>query len=77
MFNVLTAGSKITYDHIFAYYDKVVQEQLAEDKIKDSSIYVQMNKSFRRMSALTCLGIESNEAILLVGETGCGKTTLA
>lgn len=36
MFNVLTAGSKITYDHISAYYDKVVQEQLAEDKIKDS-----------------------------------------
>lgn len=36
-----------------------------------------MNKSFKRMAALTYLGIESNEAILLVGETGCGKTTLA
>ena len=60
MFNVLAAGSKITYENIYAYYDKVVEEQLGDEKIKDSNIYVQMNKSFRRMSALTYLGIESN-----------------
>ena len=28
VFNVLSAGSKITYQHIFAYYDKIVGEQL-------------------------------------------------
>ncbi len=36
-----------------------------------------MNKSFKRMAALTLKAVSNNEAVLLVGETGCGKTTLA
>ena len=36
-----------------------------------------MNQSFKRMSALTVKAIRNNEPVLLVGETGCGKTTLA
>ena len=36
-----------------------------------------MNKSFKRMAALTIRAVSSKEAVLLVGETGCGKTTLA
>lgn len=77
VYQVLSAGSKITYQQIFQYYDKVVAENLGDEKISESKIYVQMNKSFKRMAALTYLGCESNEPILLVGETGCGKTTLA
>lgn len=36
-----------------------------------------MNDSFKRMSALTIKAINNREPVLLVGETGCGKTTLA
>lgn len=36
-----------------------------------------MNKSFKRMAALTLKAVMNNEAVLLVGQTGCGKTTLA
>ena len=36
-----------------------------------------MNSSFKRMAALTVKAIASREPVLLVGETGCGKTTLA
>lgn len=36
-----------------------------------------MNESFKRMAALTLKAINNREPVLLVGETGCGKTTLA
>jgi midasin len=36
-----------------------------------------MNDSFKRMAALTIKAINNREPVLLVGETGCGKTTLA
>lgn len=36
-----------------------------------------MNDSFKRMAALTLKAVANNEPVLLVGETGCGKTTLA
>lgn len=36
-----------------------------------------MNHSFKRMSALTIKALNNREPVLLVGETGCGKTTLA
>lgn len=45
--------------------------------ISKSNIYVQMNQSFKRMAALTLKAVTNNEPVLLVGETGCGKTTLA
>ncbi len=35
-----------------------------------------MNKSFRRMATLVLKCLENNEPVLLIGETGCGKTTL-
>ena len=38
---------------------------------------MQMNDSFKRMSALAIKALANNEPVLLVGETGCGKTTLA
>lgn len=36
-----------------------------------------MNDSFKRMAALTIKAINNRQPVLLVGETGCGKTTLA
>ncbi|XP_060859886.1 midasin [Metopolophium dirhodum] len=38
--------------------------------------HVYMSKNIRRMVVLACKAIEFNEPILLVGETGCGKTTV-
>ncbi|KAE9533494.1 hypothetical protein AGLY_009132 [Aphis glycines] len=38
--------------------------------------HVYMSKNIRRMIVLACKAIEFNEPVLLVGETGCGKTTV-
>lgn len=58
-------------------YERVVEEHLNEEVLKGQSIYVQMNRSFKRMAALTLKAVINSEPVLLVGETGCGKTTLA
>ena len=36
-----------------------------------------MNSSFSRMASLTLKAMRNKEPVLLIGETGCGKTTLA
>ena len=41
-------------------YEKVVQEYLNEEVLKNSNIYVQMNKSFKRMAALTLKAVTNN-----------------
>ena len=38
---------------------------------------IRLNSSFTRMTALTLKALENREPVLLIGETGCGKTTLA
>ena len=40
------------------------------------SQYIQMNSGFQRMMALAVKAINNNEPVLLIGDTGCGKTTL-
>ena len=37
---------------------------------------IQWNPSFVRMAVLTVKALKNNEPVLMVGETGCGKTTL-
>ena len=58
-------------------YERVVEEHLNEEVLKGQSIYVQMNRSFKRMAALTLKAVINSAPVLSVGETGCGKTTLA
>ncbi|VVC30846.1 ATPase, dynein-related, AAA domain,von Willebrand factor, type A,AAA+ ATPase domain,P-loop [Cinara cedri] len=38
--------------------------------------HIYMSKNIRRMVVLACKAIEFREPVLLVGETGCGKTTV-
>ena len=77
MEKVLLTGAKLTEIGMQAEYDRVVSEHLGPAVIANQSIYVQMNRSFKRMAALTIKAVANNEPVLLVGETGCGKTTLA
>ena len=58
-------------------YETMVNQHLGSEVIRNSNIYVQMNRSFKRMAALTLKAVMNTEPVLLVGETGCGKTTLA
>jgi midasin len=37
---------------------------------------IKINSSFERMVTLTAKAIARGEPVLLVGETGCGKTTV-
>jgi MoxR-like ATPase len=73
----LFGASKLTLSDLHTEYLSVVQREFAEECIAETSIYVQMNDSFKRMAALTSKALQNREPVLLVGETGCGKTTLA
>lgn len=77
MLKVLMTGMKGKELEMQQEYERVVEEHLNEEVLKGQSIYVQMNRSFKRMAALTLKAVINSEPVLLVGETGCGKTTLA
>ena len=42
-----------------------------------SSFDIQLNTQFKRIFCLTSKAFENKEPVLLIGQTGCGKTTLA
>ena len=48
-------------------YERVVNEHLGPEVIKNQNIYVQMNQSFKRMAALTIKAVMNSEPVLLVG----------
>lgn len=54
-----------------AYYEKLENKELLQ---MDSSIV--WTKAMRRLAVLVETSIKYNEPLLLVGETGCGKTTV-
>ena len=56
-------------------YIQMVEEFIQGEQKVDGQ-YIQMNNSFRRMMGLCIQGIINGEPILLIGETGCGKTTV-
>lgn len=59
---------KLDMDH---YYEKMENQQLLE---MESPIV--WTKAMRRLAVLVEASIRNNEPLLLVGETGCGKTTI-
>jgi MoxR-like ATPase len=56
------------------YYKQSVQRlEISQETL--SSVF--WSESFIRMYSLVMMGIEKGEPVLLIGETGCGKTTIA
>ncbi|ODV78832.1 midasin [Suhomyces tanzawaensis NRRL Y-17324] len=55
-----------------AYYEKLEEKALMS--LPDTSIV--WTKSMRRLAVLVFTSMKYNEPLLLVGETGCGKTTV-
>ena len=58
------------------YYDSF-STQVLESHLKTFPHYIQMNQSFKRMAVLVLKCYLQREPALLIGETGCGKTTLS
>ena len=56
-------------------YEKFCAKYM-KNALEDSPLFIQMNPSFVRMAALTMKALMGKEPVLLIGETGCGKTTL-
>lgn len=54
-----------------AYYEKLENKQLIA-----SELSIVWTKAMRRLAVLVETSIKYNEPLLLVGETGCGKTTV-
>lgn len=52
------------------------QLEISAPKLKDTSAGIVWTKAMRRLFILVSKALENNEPILLVGETGCGKTQL-
>ncbi|XP_050541449.1 midasin [Daktulosphaira vitifoliae] len=70
----------LSLDRLFTLSEKssLVTRHILE-KIQQPPLGFQqifLSKNIRRMIVLCCKAIEFNEPILLVGETGCGKTTV-
>jgi midasin len=61
---------RVKLDIQSAYESLIPSEIVTENKT------VVWTKGMKRLLVLTCEAIKNNEPILLVGETGCGKTTI-
>ncbi|KAI9691641.1 MAG: hypothetical protein M1822_007712 [Bathelium mastoideum] len=70
-------GRKITVDEDHLYSAKTSPEvQLYMERVTDISSSVVWTKAMRRLFILVAYAIRNNEPVLLIGETGCGKTTV-
>jgi midasin len=58
------------------YYEEYFKKNIAGMMNKEFPFQIQWNPSFIRMAVLTMKALKNNEPVLMVGETGCGKTTL-
>ena len=68
--SVLEKVMRVTLDMDFVY------SQLENPDLLDMSSSVVWTKAARRLAILVSTCLKNNEPILLVGETGCGKTTI-
>lgn len=67
-------GVKVRINHEKLYTVERCPEMVLYDSLSDSTIV--WTKAMRRLFILVSHAIRNNEAVLLVGETGCGKTTV-
>lgn len=67
---------KISIDLGLCAHYKQVSDDYLNKQSSPFPHFVQMNSGFQRMMALTIKAIMNNEPVLLIGDTGCGKTTL-
>ena len=65
--NVLLSGAKNKQIGMDKEYERMVADNLGKEVIESSKIYVQMNRSFKRMAALTLKAVMNAEPVLLVG----------
>ncbi|CAK7897218.1 midasin [[Candida] anglica] len=65
---------RVTLD-IDAYYSKLEEEALKE-VTSSNSLGIVWTKAMRRLAVLVHTSMKYKEPLLLVGETGCGKTTV-
>ncbi|KAF2634774.1 midasin [Massarina eburnea CBS 473.64] len=69
-------GPRVTIDEESMWSDASSPEiKLCKDKARDDASVV-WTRAMRRLFVLVAHAIRNNEPVLLVGETGCGKTTV-
>lgn len=65
---------KLDVPAFYEDYSRRVLEPLMQVELP---FYLQLNAGFKRMACLVLKSLVNREPVLLIGETGCGKTTLA
>ncbi|KAL4485768.1 hypothetical protein ABPG72_012308 [Tetrahymena utriculariae] len=63
--------------HPNQYYESYSKNHFEPLMGQELPFYLQLNQGFKRMACLVLKSLVNNEPVLLIGETGCGKTTLA
>ena len=67
-------GAKLSIDETFLYAPNLFPEMSTYDSLEAHDIV--WTSSMRRLYGLVSCAIRNNEPVLLVGETGCGKTAV-
>lgn len=71
---VSSSGHRVTIDESRLYSQECPEVLQYERDVQNKSVV--WTKAMRRLYILVARALENNEPVLLVGETGCGKTTV-